>query len=85
MKQPFSMINSRLSPAGLYPQLVRAGVAFGLLMSLFGCKLGPDYVRPAVDIGAQFRETSGWQPVDPTMATRFKGAWWEIYKDPVLN
>ena len=56
-----------------------------LICTLTACKVGPDYVRPKVDVGAQFRETSGWQPADPTIAARPKGNWWVIFQDETLN
>ena len=65
--------------------LLRLGLCAALLLSLLGCKVGPDYVRPTLDVGEQFRETPGWQRADPAMATRFKGAWWEMFEDVKLS
>ncbi len=85
MKHPLTMIDSHLSPVRFYLRLSRLGVLSVLLVSLLGCKVGPDYVRPPLELGAQFREASGWQPVDPAMATRSKGTWWEMFGDATLN
>nr|WP_235610858.1 efflux transporter outer membrane subunit [Bordetella sp. H567] len=56
--------------------------------ALGACAVGPDYVRPAMDVGTQFKEgqddTPGWKPAQPNeLADR--GAWWQVYQDPVLD
>jgi multidrug efflux system outer membrane protein len=49
------------------------------LAVLAGCKVGPDYVRPAVDAPASFRfEVSDAPDLVNT-------AWWEQFDDPVLS
>ncbi|TDN57825.1 efflux transporter outer membrane subunit [Paraburkholderia sp. BL10I2N1] len=50
-----------------------------LVLTLNGCLLGPDYVRPKVDVPANFRFTI--QETTDTANT----AWWEQFQDPVLN
>lgn len=50
------------------------------LILLTGCKLGPDYKRPAVDVGAQFRGD-----VTTTTASIADLPWWEVFKDPQLQ
>uniref|UniRef100_UPI0039F0B13D efflux transporter outer membrane subunit n=1 Tax=Bordetella sputigena TaxID=1416810 RepID=UPI0039F0B13D len=67
--------------ARLVPMLALCG-------ALGACAVGPDYVRPAVDVGTQFKEgkddTPGWTPAQPNeLADR--GAWWRVYQDPVLD
>ncbi|ARP87995.1 efflux transporter outer membrane subunit [Bordetella genomosp. 9] len=56
--------------------------------ALGACAVGPDYVRPAVDVGTQYKEgqddTPGWRPARPSDAAE-RGAWWRIYQDPVLD
>lgn len=52
---------------------------------LAGCASGPDYVRPAIDIPAQFKEAPpGWKAALPADAAP-RGVWWEAYGDPLLN
>lgn len=51
---------------------------------LAGCAAGPDYVRPAIEVPAAYKEGQGyWRPAaardDPAPA-----AWWEIFGDPQL-
>ena len=50
-----------------------------VLVSLFGCTVGPDYVRPEVDSPKQWR-------VDYAAATAVANTrWWEQFDDPVLD
>ena len=55
-----------------------------LALMLLGCKAGPDYVKPSAPVPEAYKETQNWKPAEPRDALP-KGAWWEIYKDPVLN
>jgi multidrug efflux system outer membrane protein len=53
--------------------------ALAALALLAGCKVGPDYVRPAVDAPASFR----FEVADaPDLVNT---AWWEQFDDPVLS
>lgn len=56
--------------------------------ALGACAVGPDYVRPVVDTGTQYKEgqgeTPGWKPAQPADHTD-RGEWWQVYGDPVLN
>ena len=50
-----------------------------LPFALAACMIGPDYVRPAVDVPATWR-------IDAREARDVSGtAWWEQFHDPVLN
>ena len=53
------------------------------LAILAGCKVGPDYVRPLAPVPAAYKE-AGWQVAQPA-DTSNPGAWWSIYRDPVLD
>lgn len=44
-----------------------------------GCKIGPDYRRPAVDVSA------AWRFEDKEAQDLINTAWWEQFNDPVLN
>jgi len=56
-----------------------------IALSLAGCMMGPDYVRPSAPIAQSYKEASGdWKPVSPKDAVS-RGNWWEIYNDPKLN
>ena len=50
---------------------------------LSACTVGPDYRRPDAPVPAQYKET-GWKVGEPSDAID-RGAWWSVYKDPVLD
>ncbi|MDD5240964.1 MAG: efflux transporter outer membrane subunit [Sulfuricella sp.] len=52
--------------------------------TLAGCAVGPDYQRPAIDIPAAYKESSGWKIAEPRDHAQ-RGKWWEIYGDPLFN
>ncbi|CAG4895128.1 efflux transporter outer membrane subunit [Paraburkholderia saeva] len=54
-------------------------LASAMLLSLGGCLLGPDYVRPAVDVPATYRFAQG------EAASIANTAWWQQFQDPVLD
>ena len=61
------------------------GVLVATTCALLGaCAVGPNYKRPAFDATAAYKEQDGWKPSEPNDALD-RGAWWEIYNDPVLN
>lgn len=49
-----------------------------------GCAVGPDYHRPVFDVANTYKEQDGWKPSEPNDVLS-RGAWWEIYRDDVLN
>ncbi|MRW87902.1 RND transporter, partial [Pseudoduganella sp. FT26W] len=51
---------------------------------LAGCAVGPDYVRPAMDIPAAYREAGPWTAAQPATADD-QSAWWNAFNDPVLD
>lgn len=64
-----------------------------LLPLLFGCKVGPDYHRPAAlgtnAVPEAFKEQTGtnhveWQLASPASHLP-RGAWWELFADSELN
>src|SRR5439155_1682068 len=64
-----------------------AGCAVAILLSVTGCTVGPDYDRPAAPVPAAYKEAAakaGWQVAQPSDALD-RGAWWSVYKDPVLD
>lgn len=56
--------------------------ASGLLALLAGCTVGPDYVRPDVEVPAAFKE--GWKTAQPRDG-ELRGNWWEAFGDPLLD
>ncbi len=55
-----------------------------VVLLIMGCAVGPDYVRPTAPVPETYKQSPDWKPADPKDAQP-KGAWWEIYNDPVLN
>jgi len=49
-----------------------------------GCSVGPDYVRPAVETPAAYKEAGNWKPAQPKDDVD-RGRWWEVFNDPLLN
>ncbi|WP_031431753.1 efflux transporter outer membrane subunit [Methylomicrobium agile] len=49
-----------------------------------GCMMGPDYVKPKVQVPVAFKELQGWQQAQPK-DDRLPGKWWEMFGDPQLN
>jgi NodT family efflux transporter outer membrane factor (OMF) lipoprotein len=56
-----------------------------LALALAGCAAGPAYQRPEVETPVAFKEGRGeWVKAVPA-DTLERGAWWELFNDPVLN
>ena len=53
--------------------------AFGLLIILAGCVVGPDYQRPDVDVPQSWRAAAA-----DTQALR-ADEWWKLFDDPLLD
>ena len=60
----------------------RLAMAGALMLS--GCAVGPDYVRPAAIVPAQYKEAKGWKLGSPRDDFA-KGDWWKLFNDPQLN
>ncbi len=58
--------------------------AMAALALLVACTVGPDYHRPLAPTPAAYKALKGWQPSRPQAALP-RGAWWSIYRDPVLD
>jgi NodT family efflux transporter outer membrane factor (OMF) lipoprotein len=58
------------------------GLAGALVLS--GCTVGPDYVRPAAIVPAQYKEIKGWKIGSPRDDFA-RGDWWRLFRDPLLN
>jgi NodT family efflux transporter outer membrane factor (OMF) lipoprotein len=60
-------------------------IAPALLSMLLGaCAVGPDYVRPTVEVPTAFKESTGWKTAEPR-DQEIRGKWWEAYNDALLN
>jgi NodT family efflux transporter outer membrane factor (OMF) lipoprotein len=61
----------------------RCAVAM-LCAMLTACAVGPDYRKPDIAVPEAYKENADWKPAAPGDALE-RGAWWEIFADPVLN
>jgi multidrug efflux system outer membrane protein len=80
------MTNSNLevfSPAVTRRQARRCALALVLSVTLLfsGCAVGPNYVRPKVNVPADFRSTEG----AAQQASYADLPWWEVFKDEQLK
>jgi len=60
------------------------GLVLGMLAFFSGCAVGPDYVKPAAEVPASFKEIEGWKVAQPKDHL-IRGAWWETFNDVDLN
>ncbi|MBI3513498.1 MAG: efflux transporter outer membrane subunit [Proteobacteria bacterium] len=51
---------------------------------LAGCMVGPDYARAPAVVPEKFKEQGIWKVAQP-LDEAPRGAWWTIYKDPLLD
>ncbi|MGE3318537.1 MAG: efflux transporter outer membrane subunit [Candidatus Berkiella sp.] len=66
----------------------------GLFLVICGCTVGPDYVKPHVEVPVAFKEATpsvaqisppkGWKMAQPE-DDAVRGSWWIPFHDPVLN
>ncbi|SFP93460.1 efflux transporter outer membrane subunit [Variovorax sp. 770b2] len=58
-------------------------VALAALL-LAGCAVGPDYVRPSMDLPVAYKETGPWKTATPQVIDA-SHPWWEAYGDVTLS
>ena len=51
---------------------------------LAACSVGPDYVKPALDVPPTFKEAGQWKPAG-SEAPPAEAEWWKVLGDPVLD
>ncbi|MCF7767127.1 efflux transporter outer membrane subunit [Achromobacter pulmonis] len=80
------MIRNAKSPAFAF--LPRAGLTLALCAALAACAVGPDYQRPALDLGNVYKEgqgeVPGWKRAEPRDVAD-RGQWWRVYDDATLD
>jgi NodT family efflux transporter outer membrane factor (OMF) lipoprotein len=59
-------------------------MAASLLAICAGCSVGPNYVRPTMNVPAGYKEIDGWKVAQPQDNT-LRGPWWEMFGEPELN
>lgn len=100
----YSSVSDKLDRAAAFlrnerrrsPSSVSARLALGVLTALSiafaACHVGPNYVRPRVEVPAAYKELdppdppgqAAWKEADPKDDT-IRGKWWEAFQDPELN
>lgn len=66
-------------------ELIRKTPYLWLLASLSACTVGPDYVRPSIDMPSTYKEEGlQWKQAQPADGT-IRGKWWNIYTDSTLD
>jgi len=79
------MRNAKPVPNLFLPRSIGAAVLCALLGA---CAVGPDYQRPALDVGAAYKEgqgdVEGWKLAQPLDQAE-RGDWWRVYDDATLN
>jgi NodT family efflux transporter outer membrane factor (OMF) lipoprotein len=79
---PLSLLSP---PRGHKPALKTvAWTVLPLFLVLAGCAVGPDYVRPKIDMPVAYKEQGPWKTAEPGQIDNNQ-RWWEAYGDPVLN
>jgi NodT family efflux transporter outer membrane factor (OMF) lipoprotein len=79
-----STCTSNEGAARLVGRRVGLAALAGAMALLSGCMVGPDYVKPKVQVPAAYKESEGWKVAQP-QDEMARGKWWEIYGDAQLN
>ena len=62
--------------------VVAIGALFGGLLA--GCAVGPDYVKPQMEVPTAYKESGQWKTAQPMDETPH-GDWWTVCQDARLN
>jgi outer membrane protein, multidrug efflux system len=63
----------------------RTSIGLALLLSLCGCKVGPNYKRPTLDVPGQYRGIAPNLPQQPTGGPFGEMQWPAVYQDEALQ
>ncbi len=69
---------------GTTTRKLKAAAFLAALCWLSSCSVGPDYVRPKMEVPPAYKEVDGWTIAEPQDAG-LRGAWWEMFNEPELN
>jgi NodT family efflux transporter outer membrane factor (OMF) lipoprotein len=58
--------------------------AVACALAACGCTVGPDYLKPAAIVPAQYKELKGWKAASPRDDVD-RGAWWRVFGDSELD
>ena len=62
----------------------RTFACIGVVALAVACSVGPNYRRPSAPVPHAYKEFKGWKVAAPN-DTINRGAWWSIYRDPILD
>jgi len=54
------------------------------ILFLSGCAIGPKYVKPTMQIPAEYKELSDWKKAEP-QDENIRGDWWKIFNNSQLD
>jgi len=77
------MIGERAKPANARRRR-RAAWAACAASALFGCSVGPNYVRPTAESPPAYKEAVPFKQAEPRDQEP-RGNWWEVFMDPKLD
>lgn len=63
---------------------VRKALCCALVGIIAGCALGPDYVKPKINVPTDYKENKLWKVAEPAQLNP-KDPWWTVYRDAKLN
>lgn len=66
------------------PVLSFALPAMAAVLALAGCAVGPDYVKPQIDVPSAYKEHGPWKTAEPGQIDANQN-WWEAYRDDTLS
>jgi NodT family efflux transporter outer membrane factor (OMF) lipoprotein len=81
------MISAKRMSARQRPGPAVLRFAAPAVLLLGACTIGPDYQRPPAPVPVVYKEAAakeGWRVARPA-DTFDRGAWWSVYRDPVLD
>jgi len=78
---------TRVSPPRLSARkrnILPSAITLASLILISGCTVGPDYVRPKMDLPIAYKEQGPWKTAQPSQIDSHQ-RWWEVYGDSILN
>lgn len=66
-------------------RLSSSSSTFATLLLVSGCTVGPDYIRPEMQVPSAYKEDKGDWKIAIPQDTADQGSWWLIFNDSELN
>ena len=73
-----------VKPSDAFPALTHIALLAVVAMTIAGCTVGPDYVRPGAPVPAAFKGAEGWKSAQPRDDAP-RGTWWRAFGDMELD